>query len=261
MTQPLVIPDRDQFRLPDVRRPGPMPSLPAWVASRVSSLTTELQRNPLTGNREQMPTLPAGLVLSPMQKADVQQHARDLRALCMPHDDAETEQRLVDMLTEFVCVKPLQGQNELSAAALGATVLVALNDLPLWSVERAIIRFHRGDWALNGQGERYDYRWCPPSADLRRIAYGEMIIVRYRAEQLEQLVQAVPREEFSEEHCARMCERLLDLRRQLSSPLVGTDGSAAERRSVDGAHCGTRPKAQPGLKREGGRRRHGVRRK
>jgi len=166
----------------------------------------------------------------------------------------------VNVLTEFICVKPSQGQNELSAAALGASFLAALNDVPLWSVERAITRFHRGDWPLSRQGERYDYRWCPPSADLRRIAYGEMLVVRHRAEQLERLAQAVPRDEFSEEHCARMRERLLELGRQLSSPLVGKDGSggAAERRSVDGAHCGTRPKAQPGLKREGGCRRDGF---
>src|ERR1051326_4101944 len=106
MTHPLAIPDHEQFKLPDVRRLGPMPSLPAWVASRVASLKIELQHNPATGKREQMWTLPAKLVLNPMQSAEVQRHAQELLALCTPRNDAESEQRLIEILTEFVCAKP-----------------------------------------------------------------------------------------------------------------------------------------------------------
>jgi hypothetical protein len=154
-------------------------------------------------------------------------------------------------------------KREHSAAALGASFLMALHDLPIWSVERAIIRFHRGDWGKTQQGEAYDYRWCPPSADLRRIAYGEMRLVKNRAELLDRLVFAVAPEEFSEEHRVKMRERFRELHRELSTSLVGTDGSggATGRKPVDGAYCGTRPRAQPGLKREGGRRRRGDRRK
>jgi hypothetical protein len=263
MTQPLAISDQEQFQLPDVHRLGPMPSLPAWADYRVASLKTEHQRNPATGTWERMPVLPANLVLTPRQRVDVQRHVQDLRALCMPSSDAESEQRLMGLLTEFVSSKPTLGQNAFSAEALGASFFVALNDLPIWSVEKAIIRFHRGDWGKTEQGEPYTYRWCPASADLRRIAYTEMCVVKDRAALLERLLRAVAPEEYSEEHRAMMLDRLLDLQRQLSTPPVGIDGSggAAGRKPAEGAYCGTRPEAQPGLKREGGRRRRGDRRK
>jgi len=263
MMLPPAVPPPDQFQMPDVSRLGPMPSLPAWVASRVAWLKTEPQRNPLTKKWEPTLTLPASLVLTEMQTVEVHQHSKELHALCVPSNSVEADEHLMDLLTELVSAKPSQGHNEHSAAALGASFLMALNDLPIWSVEKAIIRFHRGEWGKTEQGDAYDYRWCPPSADLRRIAYAEMRSVKNRAELLDRLLRAVAPEEFSEEHRAKMRERFLELHRDLSTSLVGTDGSggAAGRKPVDGAYCGTRPRAQPGLKREGGRRRHGYRRK
>src|SRR5687768_1674493 len=136
MTLPPAVSPQDQFQMPDVSRPGPMPSLPAWVASRVASLKTEPLRNPLTNKWEPTLTLPANLVLTEMQRAEVHQHAKELHVLCMPSDSVEFDERLMHLLTELVSAKPSQGHNEHSAAALGASFLLALNDLPIWPVER-----------------------------------------------------------------------------------------------------------------------------
>jgi hypothetical protein len=59
---------------------------------------------------------------------------------------------------------------------------------------------------------------------------------------------------------AQSLEKLLQ---NLRTPLVGKDGSggATSEKLVDSAHCGTQPKHKPGLKREGGCRRRGYRRK
>jgi hypothetical protein len=263
MMLPSVTPGPEQFNLPDVNRVGPMPSLPAWVASRIASLQIDLQRNPETGRYEQMPLLPASLILTEREKADVLQHVEDLRSLCActPETSAEAEQWLVLELTKFLSFTPSQGQNEFSAEARGEAFVDALADLPVWAVVRAIKRFRRSDWGVDSQGNPYNYRWCPSPAEFRSIACMEVQQVKGRAEQLERLARAVPRQEFSDEHCARMRERFSELQKLLSSPLVGTDGSggAAKRDLAEGAHCGTRPKAKPGLKREGGRRRGGDR--
>jgi hypothetical protein len=264
MTLPPVKSDQARLQLPDVRRQVQMPSLPAWVASRIASLSAEPQPNPETGGWEQTLTLPANLILTPMQRVEIEQHAKELRALCtyVPLEHEAAEREVLAIVTEVMLALPSHGQNELSAEARGAAFISALDDVTPWAVRSAVRRWHRSDCGLNTRRQSYDYHWCPAPAELRSIAFTEMQRVLHRADQLERLLAAKERIEFSDEHCTTMRKRLADHFRTLS-PLVGKDGSggAAGPKPADGAHCGTRPEAQPGLEREGGRRRRGVRRK
>src|SRR4051812_35062093 len=265
MTLPSVTPSRESFKLPDVRRPELMPSLPAWIASRVGALQTVNQRNPNSGKWEDMWTLPVSLILTETERREVQQHVDELRSLSKitPSNDAQAEVKMLAVLTEFMATFSTATQSELIVEARGKALMDGVDNLPVWAVEAAIRRFHRNDWPRDKQGQRYAYRWCPPPADVREVAYSEMLRVEARARALDKIIQAVPPIEFSSEHCARMSARFGELLQELKTPPVGKDGSggAAGQKPVDGAHCGTRPKAQPGLKREGGRRRSGDRRK
>jgi hypothetical protein len=264
MTLPLARPDQDRLQLPDVRRQVQMPSLPAWVDLRIASLKTEPQPNPETGKWERMLTVPVNLALTQMQRTEIEQHARKLRDLCVytPTEHGGAEKEVLAVVTELMLVLPSQAQNDLSAEARGAAFMSALDDLTPWAVRSAVRRWHRSDCGLNVRGQPYDYHWCPAPAELRSIAFIEMHRLLSRVQTLERLLAAKEHREFDDEHCATMRKRLADHFRTLT-PLVGKDGSggAAGPKPVAGAHCGTRPKAQPGLEREGGRRRRGDRRK
>jgi hypothetical protein len=255
----------ERLQLPDVRQPERMPFLPAWVVSRIGSLTIEARTDPATGKYRLMPELPASLIPNEAQREELTRHVSDLNALCehVPARDREIEKEMLVVLTKMMMVLPSASQNELSAEARGEAFLTALEDIPLWAVHAAIRRWYRGSCGKNEQGKPYDYGWCPAPADLRRIALTDVNRIKGRAHQLQRLIDARQIIEFSDEHCGTMRRKLAELFRNLKTPPVGTDGSggAAGRKPAEGAHCGTRPEAQPGLKREGGRRRRGDRRK
>ena len=56
-------PIQEPIQLPDVRRLEQMPSLPAWVASRIASIKIEMQPDRTTGKWRADPTLPVDLDL------------------------------------------------------------------------------------------------------------------------------------------------------------------------------------------------------
>lgn len=161
-----------------------------------------------------------------MQKTEVEQHAKELRALCtyvpLKHEGAERE--VLAIVTEVMLALPSHGQNELSAEARGAAFISALDDVTPWAVRSAVRRWHRANCGLNARRQSYDYHWCPAPAELRCIAFTEMQKVVHRAAALERILNAKERVEFSDERRSTMRKRLADHFRTLS-PLVGKDGS------------------------------------
>jgi len=266
MTLPVPAAEPPQrLLLPDVRRLDQMPSLPAWVASRIASLESEVQPDPTSRKWRKVSTLPAKMALTMAERNELASHASDLRALCdrTPITDPDAMQETLRAVTQMMLVLPSTTQTELSAEVRGEAFIDAVDDLPPWAVRAAIRRWNRGDCDLNQQGKAYDYHWCPAPAELRRIAWTQMYRVRFRANEIERLLAAQPPLEFSDEHCTQMRDRLVKLFRGVGVPAGRQDGSGGVSggQPDGGAHCGTRPKAQPGLKREGGRRRRGDRRK
>jgi hypothetical protein len=213
----------DQMQMPDVRRLERMPSLPAWVASRIASIKIEHQPDGATGKSRAMPTLPRNLTLIAAEREEVARHAAELRELCnqTPACDPQAERDTLLAVTKMMLVLPSMTQNELSAEARGEAYLAALEDLPTWAVQAAVRRWYRGSCGKNAKGEPYDYHWCPAPAELRRISFAEMHRIKGRADELESLLAAQPRIEFSEEHCRAMRARLAGLFRNMRTPLVG----------------------------------------
>jgi hypothetical protein len=205
-----------------------MPSLPAWVASRIASIRDEVQPDPVTGKHRTMPTLPSNLILSETERDEVERHIRVLDAACgpTPADDPETEGAMLIDLTKLMLVLPAPKQNEASAEARGEAYLAALDDVPLWALRSAIRRWYRGDAGTNERGEPFDYHWCPAPAELRKIAISELWRVNGRAAELRKVLRAEPLIEYSDEHCRLMRQRLSTLMHEtFGIPLVGTDGS------------------------------------
>lgn len=217
----------EQLQLPDVRRPERMPSLPAWVASRIDSLRTETQPDPKTDKWRRVPTLPANSILTAAEREELERHAKQLDGLCQrtPANDPHAEQDTLVAVTKMMLVLPSMTQSELSAEVRGEAFMVALDDLPTWAVQAAIRRWYRREGGKNDKGEPYDYHWCPAPGELRCIALAAMRWVNERATTIETLLRAEPRIEYSDEHRRGMCERLAELFRNFGTPPVGKDGS------------------------------------
>jgi hypothetical protein len=200
----------ERLTLPDVRRLDQMPSLPAWVASRVASMKDECQPALADGKYRTVPTLPASLILNPAERAEVERHISELEALFQqtPLNGDEWEAATLIVLTKMMLALPSSQQNEAGAEASGEAFQAALDDVPTWAVAAAVRRWYRGDCGENKHGRPYDYHWRPAPAELRRIALVEKWRVQHRAQTLRKLLAAEPLIDFSEEHCAQMRARL-----------------------------------------------------
>jgi hypothetical protein len=143
----------------------------------------------------------------------------------VPETDPEAEEAVLVVITEMILAAPGTATGELVAEAKGRAYLEAVNDLPVWAVKEAKRRWSRGDCGKNERGEPYDYRWCPASADLRRIAYSAMWPLLERIRTMERILSAVVREEYSDEYCADMRKRNAGLFVGRKTSPVGSDGS------------------------------------
>ena len=200
----------EPIQLSDVRRLDQMPSLPAWLASRVASMKDECQAALADGKHRTVPTLPANLILGRAERVEVERHVAELDALCKqtPLDGAEWEGATLIVLTKLMLALPSSQQNEAGAEASGEAFQAALDDVPTWAVAAAVRRWYRGDCGENERGVPYDYHWRPAPAELRRIALVEKWRIEARARSLRKLLVAEPLIEFSDEHCAQMRARL-----------------------------------------------------
>lgn len=115
-----------------------------------------------------------------------------------------------------------------AADALTEDYLDAVEDLPAWTVREALRKWNRGE-SIKLDGKAHDFNWRPKPPTLRRLAQHEMVAIKALKMQLEKLLAAVPRIEFSEEHCADMRERLSKLRRDISEGLSGLPMTLGDR--------------------------------
>jgi hypothetical protein len=203
-------PERPPLTLPDVRRIHRMPSLPEWVASRVASMKDEHQPAKTGEKYRKVPTLPANLILSLDERAEIERHVADLVSLCKqtPEESDEYEAATLVTITKSMLALPSAQQNEAGAEATGEAFQAALDDVPSWAVAAAMRAWYRGECGENERGEPYNYRWRPAPADLRRISLMEKWRVTNRAETLRKLLAAEPLIEWSDDHCAAMRARL-----------------------------------------------------
>lgn len=218
----------EPLALPDLRRPDRMPSLPAWVGSRIASVT-EQNQNVGNGASKTMTVLPQAMMLGSSERKQVEAHAGALRKTLAytPDDSAEAEAEMLVVITKMMLALPGQRASEAGAEATGEAYQIALGDLPPWSVTAALRRWYRRD-APPVDRQPHNYNWRPAPGILRAIAFEETSKVRGRAIELERLLTAVEMVEFSDEHRNEMIDKLVKI-----LPASGFERPAPQREAAE----------------------------
>jgi hypothetical protein len=198
----------EPLKLPDLARPDRMPSLPAWVGSRIESVREVMQKD-ASGKHRMMAVLPQGMTLGSSERKQLEAHAGALRKTLdyTPDNSAEAEAEMLVIVTKMMLAKPGMRASEAGTEATGEAYQIALGDLPPWSVTAALRRWYRRD-APPVDKTPHDYRWRPSEGTLRAIAFEEANKVRGRAIELERLLGAVPMIEFAPETRNTMIDKL-----------------------------------------------------
>jgi hypothetical protein len=190
--------------LPAPKRPAQMPPLPAWVESRAATCQREWQPDP-TGKWRETITLPASSMPTELQRQVILSHIEALRPLMAqtPERDEGAAKTTLVLVTQLMLTMPGQKATEQSAEAKAEAYMVALEDVPAWTVSEALRGWFRGTY-----GPDHDYRWAPAPATLRKLALSEAWKVEGRVRLLEKLLTAEPRIEFDDAHRTHMLARL-----------------------------------------------------
>jgi hypothetical protein len=89
--------------------------------------------------------------------------------------------------------------------------LDAIEDLPAWTVREALRKWNRAESTQLDPKKPHDFNWRPAPPTLRKLAYLEMWTVKSRIQELERVLNAVPRIEYSDEHRREMLVKLAEL--------------------------------------------------
>lgn len=188
--------------IPAPTDPANLPSLPGWLRSRLGMVSREEIRE---GNQYRMgPVLPGNCALSDHERRAIQSHTKALDGLCrktsLTHPDVANE--VLGALARLLRAFPTK-EGELTGEAKTEAYMIAIEDLPEWAIRQAIRGWYRGE-----HGSGYNYTFAPAPADLRELSMMELWKVKGRATQLQSLLDAVPRVEYSLEHRKDMLERI-----------------------------------------------------
>lgn len=115
----------------------------------------------------QRPTkyLAGGLRLTDDERARIGASLVELRSIVLAADDAENRKARLALVTTLLLAYPMAGGSEASGRARAEAYLVALDDVPPWSIADGIKRWHRGEC-----GADRNYRFAPSPAELREVA-------------------------------------------------------------------------------------------
>ena len=198
-------------RIAPINNPARLESLPAWLQLQTDALAREAY--PDTPGKT-LPVLPANLIPNSSERAMIERHIATLqRVLGLGEKIVLREQTLTNSQALGVLIAGLliKGSgaklDKASSDALTEDYLDALEDVPAWAIREALRKWNRGESRPTGS-KAHDFGWRPMPPTLRALALAELVPIRLRIMQLEQVLEASPRIEFSEEHCARMRERL-----------------------------------------------------
>jgi hypothetical protein len=197
-----------------------MPSLPVWLQPRIVALESAVQPDS-TGKYREVAVLPPSMMLGSYERAIVEQHIADLAWLLGVEQPIVLREKILsnDQAHAVIIANllmPGRGSklDEASSDARAEDYLDAIEDLPAWSVREARRKWNRSESAKL-DGKPHDFAWRPAPPTLRRLAQIELIPIKVRIMQLEKLLDAVPRVEFSDEYRAQMCARFAELLKSL----------------------------------------------
>ncbi len=160
----------EPIKLPDPRRPGTLPSLPAWVERLNGAVRLELQ--PVQGKFQDLLVLPASLMPSPAQRQMMIDHRDSLRLslLGTPLDSAVAETKVATAVSKLLTVLAGERKSDLVEEARSEVYLDVLEDVPWWAVDSAVKAWFKHDCGTDERGKPYNYVFAPDPGSLRKIA-------------------------------------------------------------------------------------------
>jgi hypothetical protein len=201
--------------IPLPSNPAQLPSLPGWLRQRSVALGSAVQPDS-SGRYSKTPILPPEMILTSSERMVVQQHIADLdrftrldqpfelRGATLSNDQAH------GVMIASLLLKGGAKLDQQSSDAFTEDYLDAIEDVPAWAVREAIRKWNRAESPkLDGKPHAYDFRPSPPT--LRRLSQFELAGVRGRMLELQNLCDAQPLIEYSDEHRKDMLERLSGL--------------------------------------------------
>lgn len=204
--------------IPVPTNPAQLPSLPAWLRQRIAALASAVQPDS-SGRHRKMLVLPEKLILSSSEKQAIREHIEYLD-LCLNLSQPmlyreqilTNDQAQAAMIAHLLMKGGGQKLDKDAADVLSEDYLEAIEDLPAWTVREALRKWNRAE-SVKLDGKLHDFNWRPTPPTLRRLAQHEMVALKTRKMQLENLLAAVPLIEFSEEHRQMMINRVAALLR------------------------------------------------
>lgn len=179
---------------PDLRRPGMLPSLPAWAERLSGAVRLELQPT-LDGKsfeRSDVPVLPANLMPTEAQRQAMTNHLGSLRSSLQetPQRSAEAETRVATAVSKLITVLAGERKSDLVEEARSEVYLDVMEDVPCWAVESAVRRWFRHDCGTDERGKPHNYVFAPDPGTLRKIAQEELYGIGARMTKLQKVLEA-----------------------------------------------------------------------
>lgn len=214
--------------------PARLPSWPAWLQQRSAAVESVAQADPNhNGSHRAMLTLPANLILSAAERRMVEGHRAELaRFLDLDQPFEMREQMLSNSQAHGVMIAGLLIKgggiklDQQSSDQLTEDYLDAIEDMPAWAVREALRKWNRAESPKLDPKQPHNFNFRPAPPILRQLAYLELWTVKSRIQDLEKVLNAVPRIEFSDEHRLEMLTRLQGL--VADKPLAMPTSEAAE---------------------------------
>lgn len=205
--------------IPVPSNPARLPSWPAWLQQRSAAVESVAQADPNNnGSHREMLTLPANLILTAAERRMVEAHRSELaRFLDLEQPFELREKVLTNDQAHGVMIAGLLIKgggiklDQQSSDQLTEDYLDAIEDLPAWSVREALRKWNRAESPRIDPKQPHNFVFRPAPPILRQLAYLELWSVKSRIQDLERVLNAVPRIEFSDEHRADMLKRLQDV--------------------------------------------------
>ena len=183
----------------------PAPRVPASVTEMGERVFENYQPHPDTGAIDDCLVLMPERMLTAQQRIELENHKGHTAKLLemTPEHDQVFGKKVFGKLSALILTTAKTRAGPEAAEARLATYEMAVEDLPYWSVEIAIKKWHRGQcdrpYVYDGPPEVYDYRWAPELADLRKIAMRETWPLKQRIKLIDRILAAVPFRDWKNE--------------------------------------------------------------
>ncbi len=176
---------------PDPRRPGTLPSLPAWAERLTGAVRIELQRTE-TGSFADILTLPAAMIPGEKQRGEMIAHQDSLRSFLRdtPANSAQAETRIATAVSKLLTVLAGERKSDLVEEARSEVYLDVLDDVPCWAVEAAARRWFRHDCGTDERGKAHNYTFPPDPGTLRTIALHDVYALGARIGTVQRILDA-----------------------------------------------------------------------